>query len=120
MLIKMRRVFKRVLSYFPEPLPVGMAQFNAWANDIIELSGKYANETSLRFALATMIMHADAKFGSLSKNYFVIRLRKVAANQVAGQVFQDIKDKQAADQAAQVKTVEDTTIQTVASDVKPS
>ena len=88
------------MSILPTPLPVGVTEFNIWADSIIALSGKYADEDSLKFALCSMIMHADSKYGSLPKSYFVTRLRKVAANQVAGQVFTYIKTKQQAAQTA--------------------
>lgn len=86
---------KSILSHFPTKLPVGMNEFNAWADSVIELSGKFADDDSLRFALASMVIHADAKHGSFPKAKFVAQLRKSAANQVASQVFQDIKVKQA-------------------------
>lgn len=106
-------LMKRLKSYFPSKLPVGMQEFDAWAAEIIELSGKYADETSLRFAIATMVLHAESKYGSLPKNYFVVRLRKTAANQVAGQVFTDIKAKQEEQKkAAEAAKVEATAVPT--------
>ena len=104
----MKLLIKRLLSHLPTKLPVGITEFHDWADSIIELAGKYANEDSLKFAIATMILHADAKHGFLPKSYFVMRLRKVAANQVASQVFTDIKIKQqeAATAAANQPTVE--------------
>jgi hypothetical protein len=96
----MKLLLKRLLSLLPTKLPVGVTEFHAWADSIIQLSGKYADEDSLKFALASMIMHLGAQRGSISKNYFVRSLRKVAANQVAGQIFQDIKTKQQEEQKA--------------------
>jgi hypothetical protein len=90
----MRLLFKRLLSYFPSKLPVGMTELHKFSDDIIELSGAYADIDSMKYAISTMIIHADSKFGALAKNYFVVRLRKVAANQVASQLFTDIKTKQ--------------------------
>ena len=94
-------MINKLLAYLPSKLPVGMTEFEAWASSIIALSGKYADEASMKFALASMVIHADAKYGSLPKMYFVKRLRKVAANQVASQVFQDIKTAQAEAMAKQ-------------------
>jgi len=90
----MKLLLKRLLSYLPSKLPVGLTEFHAWADSIIELAGKYADEDSLKFTLATMIIHLDSKRGSVPKSLFVDSLRKAAANQVAGQIFQDIKTKQ--------------------------
>lgn len=103
---------KKLLSYIPTPLPVGISQFNTFADSVIELSGGYADKDSMKFAVASMIIHADHKVASLSKNYFVIRLRKSAANQIASQVFQDIKTKQ----EQQLKAAEVTAATTKASD----
>lgn len=98
---------KRILSYFPSSLPVGMTEFIVWADSILELSGDYADRDSMLFALSSMVIHADSKYGALPKNYFVTRLRKVAANQVCSQVFQDVKMRQAEAQA-KLKQAEET------------
>src|ERR1700677_3822792 len=101
------------------PLPVGKTEMQAFMDDLIQLAGNYADKTSMEFAIASVLMHAPSDKGSLSKRYFLDRLRKSAANQVASQVFQDIKEQQAAAQAAaQAKVVEDTT-PSVVSNVKP-
>lgn len=110
-----KRLILKILSYYPTRLPVGKTEMDKFVTDVIALSGEYANRTSMEFAIASMIIHAPADRGALPKNYFVVRLRKSAANQVASQVFQDIKTAQ----DAQTKTVEDTSAQKVA-DGKPS
>lgn len=115
-MIKTPLAIKRLLSYFPTKLPVGISQFESFADSIIELSGQYADVDSMRFAIASVLIHADHKYGSLPKNYFVVRLRKSAANQVASQVFQDIKTRQElAKQAAEVTAA--TTPEATTSDV---
>lgn len=85
------------------PLPTGMAEFTAWSDTIISLCGPFADKDSMIFALCSILIHADAKHGALPYSYFVDRLRKSAANQVASQVFQDIKAKQAAEAAKQAE-----------------
>lgn len=92
----LRLITLRFLSRFSTKLPVGVTEFDAWADSIIELSGPYADRDSMRFAIASILIHADSKFGALPKKFFIDRLRKSAANQIASQVFQDIKAKQAA------------------------
>lgn len=91
---KFKLILKKLMSLFPTALPVGMAEFNTWSESIIELSGKYADEDSMKYAIATMIMNLGPQRSHVSKNFFVRSLRKAAANQVAGQVFYDIKTKQ--------------------------
>lgn len=98
-----------------KPLPVGMTEFNEFANRIISKAGQFADEDSMRFALASIMIHADASKGALPDSYFIDRLRKSAANQIASQVFQDVKAKQAAAQEA-AKQVEATTTTEVVAD----
>lgn len=90
----MTLLFKRLMSRFPTKLPVGLTEFNAWASSIIDLSGRFADDTSMKFVLASELMHSDAKKGSVPKNYFVSRCRKLAANQTAGYILQEIKAEQ--------------------------
>ena len=110
----MKLLLERLLSYFPSKLPAGMSQFDSWAESIIRQVGPIADNTSLRFVLASELMHSDAKKGSLPKNYFISRLQKLAANQVAGQVLTDIKEKQKAAQEAAAKQAEVTAAPTEA------
>ena len=107
---------KKILSYVPEPLPVGMTEFNKFADEIIDLAGNYADKDSMTWAIASQIIHSSKS--SISKHQFVCQLRKAAANQIASQVFQDIKIKQAevAKLAQEAKLAEVPAIE--ASDVK--
>ena len=101
--VTMKLLVKRILSHLPTPLPVGVTEFNQWADSIIELSGRFADDASLRQALANMVIHAsplkgtDTPRASIPKAFFVKGLRKGAANQVASYVFQEIRTKQMAD-----------------------
>lgn len=81
-------------------LPVGVQEFYEFADRIITKSGEFADCDSMIFAIATMVLHADPTKSSYPDSYFVDRLRKSAANQVASQIFQDIKAKQLAAQEA--------------------
>mgnify|MGYP000420889502 CR=1 FL=1 len=85
---------KKLSSYVPEPLPVGMPQLERFCSDIIELAGNYADADSMKWAIASQIIHSSRS--RLSKNHFVQTLRKAAANQVASAMFQEIKLKQEA------------------------
>lgn len=100
----MKLLIKRFLSLFPSPLPVGMTGLDAFISDIIELSGEYADRDSMAFALCSMIIHLGPQKSSMPKNHFVRSLRKVAANQVASQAFQDIKRRQ--DEAMKAAQIE--------------
>lgn len=112
----MKLILKKLLSHLPTKLPVGMTEFELFADDIIELSGPYADRDSMKYAIASNVIHMKHTVDAVPKAYFVRVLRKAAANQVASAIFQDIKIKQeeamkAAQLAAQQKQVEDTTPQ---------
>jgi thiamine pyrophosphate-dependent acetolactate synthase large subunit-like protein len=110
-------------SFFKRDLPVGATEFHKWANNIIDLGGKFADEDSLKFALASAVVHAKHDSSALPDQYFIRLLRKAAANQVASQIFQDIKVKQAAaleeaNKLAAAQTAEATAQSEPASDAK--
>lgn len=90
----MKLLIKTLLSYIPSKLPVGLTAFHEYADEVIELSGQFADPDSMKFALANMIMHLPITRDSVPKNYFVKCLRKTAANQVAGHVFMVVKEAQ--------------------------
>lgn len=91
----MKKGLQLVLSYVPRRLPVGMTEFETWSDRIIDATGPLAERDSMKFALATQIMHLAPQRSSVPDRYFIRSLRKAAANQVASQVFQDIKVRQA-------------------------
>lgn len=90
---KLNKLLKRLIARIPEKLPTGIAEFNFWSAEIIDIY-EFPDNDSIKFALATMIMHSDSSLGYASKHYFMLRLVKGMANQVAAQIFQDIKTKQ--------------------------
>jgi hypothetical protein len=102
----MKKLIKLLLSYLPTKLPVGLKEFYTFADDIIELSGPYADRDSMTFAIASQLIHLDHLKSAIPKQYFVRSLRKSAANQIASQVFQDIKTKQAEALAAKQQAEE--------------
>lgn len=96
-LTKVKRFFRQLRGLFPEPVPTGMAQFNNWADSLVDTYWlPTADQDSIRFALASMIMHLGPSAAYKSKRYFVVTLRAAAAKQVAGAVFYEIKEKQKA------------------------
>jgi hypothetical protein len=109
----MKHVIKRILSKFPTDLPVGLTEFNKWADSIIELSGEYADRDSMRFAIASQVIHLPHTVSSKPKDYFVRAMRKAAANQIASAVFQEIKLAQQKEQEEVKKLAEVTADQSV-------
>lgn len=102
--LRLRKLRKE--SKKPTLLPVGLTEFHKFCDDIIELSGKYADRDSMMYAIASNIIHMKHDLDSVPKDYLVKTLRKAAANQVASQVFNDIRTRQqeAAEQAKQAST----------------
>lgn len=82
-----------------DKMPKGMTEFETYAAEIIANSGLPDND-SVRFSLATAIMHTPAPsikdYLSVAA-YLSATLQKAAANQVAAQVVQDLKQKQQAE-----------------------
>ncbi len=90
-----KKLAKQVRGLFPSALPTGLTAFNAWADDI---SDTYfmptSDKDSIRFSLASIVMHLGPTAAYRSKFYFALVLRAGAAKQVAGAAFYEIKNKQ--------------------------
>lgn len=100
------------------PLPVGRAEFEEFAARLITKAGAYADEDSMKFVIASTIMHADSSKDSLPDSYFLARLRKLAANQVAATICNEIKEKQLAAAVAAKQEAEATAKLTVVASEK--
>ena len=102
----MKQLIKKLYSYVPTRLPVGLSEFEQWCDDVLALSGLPILRDSAHQALANMIIHASPLKGTdtprdrISKNHFVKGLRKGAANQVASYVFYEIQKEQEVKRAA--------------------
>jgi hypothetical protein len=88
--------YRILRGFFPEAVPTGLTEFNTWADDIISTYNLPTKERdSIRFALATMVLHMGPMAAYRSKFHFVLMIRTGAAKQVAGAIFTEIKTKQA-------------------------
>lgn len=115
-LSKLKLLWKKFLYLFPSPLPVGMAEFESWANDILDTYGWPRND-SFMFALAAMVINQGAAKAYRSKYYFNLVVHAAASKEVAGAVFYSMKVKQqAAIKAA--KDAEATALHVVANESK--
>lgn len=89
------RAFNRLLGRFKSKVPTGVLEFNDWAQSIIDNYDLPTSDLdSVRYTLATIIMHSKAQDAYMPKQYFVLTLRAAAAKQIAGHVFTEIKQKQ--------------------------
>lgn len=99
---KAKQYLKMFLGLFPSRLPVGMTEFDAWVQDIIDtysLSG-IADIDSLKWAIAGSVMALGPTKAFKPKVYFALVVSKSAANQIAGGFMYNLKEKQKADIAA--------------------
>ena len=89
------------------PLPMGMKEFEEWSTRII--AGALIpteDETSLKAALAAMLMALGPTEDHKPDSFFIHSLRKAAANEVAHSVFQQIKrDKEAQESEKEIQGV---------------
>lgn len=90
----MKMLVKRLLSYLPTTLPVGMTKYEAWSDSVAELIGPIATKEDLDFCIAAEVIRVGPNVCSAPKNYFVKRVRAGAAKQIAGAVFSRIKEDQ--------------------------
>lgn len=67
-----------------------MTEFSDWAASILKNSGLPDND-STRFALASLVMHAPAGAAFRPKYFFIMSLRKHAANQIADATMRLLK-----------------------------
>lgn len=100
----------------PTPLPRGITEFYAWADDLIALAG-VPNNDSVKFALAVSITHLGPTESNKSKKHFIDVLQKGAATQIAFAIMDELKSKQQAAKDEAAKAALEATKETVASNV---
>lgn len=91
----LKRIWNRITAYIPTQLPIGVREYNAWADSVLALTNLPDNE-STRFALASTIPHQPLTKALLPRIYFARLLIKAAANQVAFGVMEEMKAAQQA------------------------
>ena len=92
-LLKLKKLLRLAKSFFPTSLPKGVTEFHAWADDIIDLSGAPDND-SVKFALATNILHASPTAAIKPKFHYILLMKKAMANQVASHIINETKARQ--------------------------
>lgn len=108
LLNNLKRYYQIARDFFPSAVPIGMTDFENWSSSIIS-TYNFPDNDSIRFALASQVMHSGDKAAFTPRRVFMLMLRAGAAKQVAYAVFSDLKAKQQAAAAEQVKPVEVTT-----------
>jgi SNF2 family DNA or RNA helicase len=105
-LLKLKSILNWLLTFLPSPLPVGVKEFESWSSSIIQAYGLPDND-SVRFALATQIMHLGPTEANKPRRYFGLCLLKGAATQVAYGVMGELKEKQKREEEARQKAAQD-------------
>lgn len=95
-LLKIKRLLNKVLFAIPSKLPVGMAEFDAWADSIIDTYDLPAGvpKDQFKFVLADHVINTNSNTFLISRFKFAIALRMAASKQIAGAVFTQIKEDQ--------------------------
>jgi hypothetical protein len=107
LLRKLKKLGRLIAGLFPTAIPVGMTEFEQWAQSIEDTYRLPTNnKDSIRFSLATSIMHLGPTAAYKPKLYFALVLKAGAAKQIAGATFQDIKQRQQQAAANQAKPSE--------------
>lgn len=92
LLLKIKKLFSKLKGLFPTSLPVGMTEFDDWSNRIIQ-TYDFPDNDSVRFTLATMILHSNETDDVKPDKYFAKKVKKGMANQVAAGMIQELKAK---------------------------
>lgn len=74
------------------PLPIGIQEFDEWADRIISGTLLPAEPDSMKFALSTMLLHLGPQEDHREDAYFIHSLRKSAVNQIAHAKMKELKD----------------------------
>lgn len=87
----LKKLLRLAKSFIPRPLPIGMAQFNAWADEVLVLTGIALTEKN-RGICAQLIIQLPATFGFVSTRKAAAILIKAASNQVAAAVIKEAQE----------------------------
>lgn len=90
---KIKVVITKLLNWIPTETPVGAAEFEVWANNILITYG-FPLTPGYKQALATMLLHE--KSYKISKRNLAIALRKGQVNETAYQIMKDIQQQKKA------------------------
>lgn len=94
---RLRRWFYILIDFRATPIPVGLTQFNEWADRLLFTYFPPGitppAEDSFRFSLAAMVLHLDSQADKKPNRFFGKAIYKGAANEVASYVMHELKAK---------------------------
>lgn len=92
MLQKLVKLFKQLQGRFATKLPVGVTEFEAWADSFSKIYDlPTSDQDSIRHVLASMIINFPPGVMKAPKYYFYKTIVGSCVKQVAGSVFQNIQ-----------------------------
>lgn len=94
---KLKHAYLRIKGLFPHALPQGMKELEDFIAVIFE-TYNIPNMASYRQAVATMIMHLGPTTHQKAPYFFAKSIKKAAANQIAYEMIQLIRDNENAKQ----------------------
>lgn len=100
------KILKLIRNLFPSKLPVGMTEFETWAEDIVSTYGFDRSsqlDRSYRFILASNITTLTQTSASKPKHYFSQVIKAASAKEIAGGVMYKVKQEQ----SAEVKAIQE-------------
>lgn len=103
---KLKKLIAYLMSYLPTKLPLGLIDFDDYFQAIRGLAdSRLSNvpDDDIRFVVASTITHQGPTGDRMPKQKMVRILHAAAAKQVAAQIFQDVKQRQRAQQEADAK-----------------
>lgn len=106
------KYYNRIRAFFPSQIPQGLTEFESWATSIIEMAD-VPNNDSIRWSLATMVLHLNPTECYKPKEYFIRSLKKSAACEIAAYLMRELKAKQMAQVEEAKKAAEAAAQQTV-------
>lgn len=86
------KFIKRLLGSLPAKLPQGMTEFNAFVDDVAELT-ELPNNNRLRTIIASFIMRLPPSMIAFSKWELAKQIKKAAANQVAAEAMKLVEEE---------------------------
>lgn len=97
------RFLKLIRNFFPSALPIGITEFETWAEDIVSTYG-FARSVELnrsyRWILASSMTTLGPTAAYKSKYYFFLVIQAASAKEIAGGTMYNIKQEQIAEQKA--------------------
>jgi hypothetical protein len=100
----MKRLLKQVLALFPTNLPVGIDEFNKWADSFFEIYDlPTQDKDSVYHTLAAIVINGGSQTHRRSKYFCYATLRAGAAKQIAGSIFTEIQMRRRAEAAKDVE-----------------